>query len=46
MQAEQWTGCGPESLKIDVSNTCAQLQMRVLQGECESIALHSETFGW
>ena len=39
-------GCGPESLKTDLSNVCAQLQIRVLRGEVESVALHNETFGW
>ncbi|KAL6722370.1 hypothetical protein ACLMJK_001477 [Lecanora helva] len=39
-------GCGPESLKIDVANTCAVMQKRVLNGDCTEVALHSESFGW
>ncbi|KAF2454578.1 ferric reductase like transmembrane component-domain-containing protein [Lineolata rhizophorae] len=38
--------CGPESMKIDVSNILAALQKRVLSGDMCEIALHSETFGW
>lgn len=40
------SGCGPESLKIDLSNVCAKIQTRVLEGETEEVALHTETFGW
>ena len=38
--------CGPESLKIDLSNTAAKLQSRVLNNEADEIVLHTETFGW
>ena len=38
--------CGPESLKIDASNACASAQRKVLKGEVEEVALHTETFGW
>jgi predicted ferric reductase len=37
-------GCGPESLKIDLSNTVAKLQARVLKGKAEDVSLHTETF--
>lgn len=40
------TACGPESLKIDVSNACAALQSRVLAGAVREVKLHTETFGW
>ena len=39
-------GCGPESLKIDLSNAAAKLQSRVLSGDADEIVLHTETFGW
>ena len=39
-------GCGPESLKIDLSNTAAKLQSKVLGNEADEIVLHTETFGW
>lgn len=39
-------GCGPESLKIDLSNAAAMLQSRVLRDEAEEVSLHTETFGW
>jgi NAD(P)H-flavin reductase len=39
-------GCGPESLKIDLSNTAAKLQSTVLGNEAGEIVLHTETFGW
>jgi len=38
--------CGPESLKIDVCNTTAELQSRLFQGSAKEIALHTESFGW
>lgn len=38
--------CGPESLKIDVSNAVAALQSRVLKDFATEIALHTESFGW
>lgn len=37
--------CCPESLKIDVSNTTAVLQSRIIQGCAKEIALHTESFG-
>ncbi|KAL6351945.1 hypothetical protein LRP88_14757 [Fusarium phalaenopsidis] len=39
-------GCGPESLKIDLSNAVAGLQAKVLKGEVKKVSLHTETFGW
>ena len=39
-------GCGPESLKIDLSNTAAKLQSRVLDNSADEVVLHTETFGW
>ncbi|KAK7035487.1 Ferric/cupric reductase transmembrane component 7 [Paramarasmius palmivorus] len=39
-------GCGPESLKIDLSNGVAALQRKVLRGEAKEIRLHTESFGW
>lgn len=39
-------GCGPESMKVDLSNAAAGLQSRVLKGTCAEVALHTETFGW
>ncbi|KAL8946958.1 MAG: hypothetical protein Q9222_006715 [Ikaeria aurantiellina] len=39
-------GCGPQSLKIDLSNVCAQLQVLAMRGNIEGLALHTETFGW
>jgi hypothetical protein len=39
-------GCGPESLKVDLSNTAAKLQSKVLQHEADEVVLHTETFGW
>ncbi|KAH8881443.1 hypothetical protein GQ53DRAFT_812616 [Thozetella sp. PMI_491] len=38
-------GCGPESLKIDLSNAIAVAQGKVLSGEVPEIRLHTETFG-
>ncbi|TKX25304.1 ferric/cupric reductase transmembrane component-like protein 1 [Elsinoe australis] len=38
--------CGPDSLRVDVSNVAAALQSKVLGGEAEKISLHTETFGW
>ncbi|KAI9809847.1 MAG: hypothetical protein M1825_000280 [Sarcosagium campestre] len=39
-------GCGPESMKIDLSNAVARAQKRVLNGELREVALYTETFGW
>ena len=49
MVSEQRTmilSCGPESLKIDLSNTAARMQRRVLNNSSDEISLHTETFGW
>jgi hypothetical protein len=37
--------CGPNALKSGVANAVASLQRLVVQGEVQSIALDSETFG-
>ncbi|KAF2724681.1 hypothetical protein K431DRAFT_281633 [Polychaeton citri CBS 116435] len=39
-------GCGPESMKIDLSNAAARLQSRVHRNLTAEVALHTETFGW
>lgn len=39
-------GCGPESLKVDLSNAVAVAQSRVSAGRAREIRLHTETFGW
>ena len=39
-------GCGPESMKIDLSNGVAKAQQKVWRGELREVALHTETFGW
>ncbi|KAL9614071.1 MAG: hypothetical protein Q9167_001425 [Letrouitia subvulpina] len=39
-------GCGPESMKIDLSNAVARAQVRVIKGELTEVALYTETFGW
>ena len=39
-------GCGPESMKIDLSNGIARAQQRVWKGDLREVALHTETFGW
>ncbi|KAF1981631.1 hypothetical protein K402DRAFT_318148, partial [Aulographum hederae CBS 113979] len=39
-------GCGPESMKIDLSNAVAIAQTKVLRGESREIFLHTETFDW
>jgi hypothetical protein len=39
-------GCGPESLKIDLSNAVAAAQKGVFQGKAREVRLHTETFGW
>lgn len=41
--------CGPESMKIDVSNAVAGLQMDIWRKENlerEEVYLHTETFGY
>ncbi|KAF1817680.1 hypothetical protein P152DRAFT_454252 [Eremomyces bilateralis CBS 781.70] len=39
-------GCGPEGLKIDLSNAVAGLQRTVLRGEANEVMLHTEAFNW
>lgn len=39
-------GCGPERLKIDLSNAAMKLQGRVLKGEAKEVTLHIEAFDW
>lgn len=39
-------GCGPQSLKTDLSNAVASRQARVFKGESQELRLHTETFGW
>ncbi|KAF4635307.1 hypothetical protein G7Y89_g2795 [Cudoniella acicularis] len=39
-------GCGPEAMKIELGNTVARAQKKVLAGETQKIPLHTETFGW
>ncbi|KAF2102904.1 hypothetical protein NA57DRAFT_33502 [Rhizodiscina lignyota] len=39
-------GCGPESLKIDLSNASAAAQRKVLNGDVVEVMLHTETFDW
>jgi hypothetical protein len=39
-------GCGPGSMKIDISNAVASAQIKVLRAEVKEIALHTETFGF
>jgi NAD(P)H-flavin reductase len=46
-----WTGrrtcvfvCGPPSMRVDVSNTVADLQKMVLRGEQDEIYLHTENY--
>ncbi|KAI6975582.1 putative FRE ferric reductase-like transmembrane component [Hortaea werneckii] len=50
--SEEWTGrrtcvfvCGPPGMRVDVSNTVAELQSRVWkQKDCEEIFLHAENY--
>ncbi|RMZ15929.1 hypothetical protein D0860_01308 [Hortaea werneckii] len=50
--SEEWTGrrtcvfvCGPPGLRVDVSNTVAELQSRVWkEKDCEEIFLHAENY--
>jgi predicted ferric reductase len=39
-------GCGPESLKVDISNACAKAQRLVMKGQLAEVELWTETFGW
>lgn len=41
-----WLGCGPETLRVAISNACATAQRAVLRGEAEEVSLYTETFGW
>jgi hypothetical protein len=38
-------GCGPDSMRSILSNACAKVQMKVMRGETEEVALHLEAFG-
>lgn len=40
------TGCGPPGFKVDLSNSCARAQRKVLQGQLAEIHLRTETFDW
>ncbi|KAK3706649.1 hypothetical protein LTR37_012658 [Vermiconidia calcicola] len=49
--SEQWTGrrtcvfvCGPPAMRVDVSNTIAELQKTVLHGQKDEIFLHAENY--
>lgn len=49
--SEEWTGkrtcifaCGPPSMRVDVSNTVAELQKMVLHGKMDEIFLHAENY--
>ncbi|KAB2575285.1 Ferric reductase transmembrane component 1 [Lasiodiplodia theobromae] len=41
-------GCGPEGFKVELSNAVAKMQREMVlkSRSMESIALHTETFGW
>ncbi|KAI9730040.1 MAG: hypothetical protein M1818_008309 [Claussenomyces sp. TS43310] len=39
-------GCGPTGMKADLSNAVAACQRKVVKGEVQEVALHTETFGW
>jgi len=39
-------GCGPDSMRTELANACANLQSRVLRGKTQEIAMHLEAFGW
>ena len=39
-------GCGPDNLRSDLANACADKQWDVFNGKSEEIALHLEAFGW
>jgi predicted ferric reductase len=39
-------GCGPEDLRTDLSNACADAQVRVLRGDIQEVDMHLEAFGW
>jgi len=39
-------GCGPEGLRADLANACAEEQVRVMKGETQELAMHLEVFGW
>ena len=49
--SKEWTGkracvfvCGPPSMRVNVSNTVAQLQKMVMRGEKDEIYLHTENY--
>ena len=49
--SEEWSGrrtcvfvCGPPSMRVDVSNTVAELQKMVLRGQKDEIFLHAENY--
>ncbi|KAJ8129846.1 hypothetical protein O1611_g3783 [Lasiodiplodia mahajangana] len=39
-------GCGPRSLKVDLSNVAAAAQRKVIAGEADAIKLYTEMFSW
>jgi ferredoxin-NADP reductase len=39
-------GCGPEALKIDLSNAAAALQSRVFRKQAKEVMLYTESFDW
>jgi hypothetical protein len=40
------SGCGPQALRNDLSNACANIQRRVLKGELQDVEMNLEAFGW
>lgn len=49
--SEEWNGkracvfvCGPPGMRMDVSETVAGLQKKVLSGDVEEIYLHTENY--
>ena len=49
--SEDWTGkrtcvfvCGPPSMRVDVSNTVAELQKMAIRGDKDEIYLHAENY--
>ena len=39
-------GCGPESLRTDLTNAYANMQVLAIKGEVQEVAMHLEAFGW
>lgn len=39
-------GCGPQSFRDDLAQSCAAVQARAMRGAVEEIALHTEALGW